>query len=240
MPANIKTWTSPPRFLAVLAMGIILVAAGNGAQGQSQAWDSTYRPAIYPMMVGQFRAFSHSRRDIVFLGNSITFWGLWTKRLENLHVQNRGIPGDITFGVLDRLDEVTSGHPRKVFIMIGINDLARNIPDSVILANYRRIIARIREASPGTRIYFQSLLPTNPSFHTMAGYYRQKARIVAINTALKAITTQKHVGFIDLYRHFVDSSGNLIREYSWDGVHLNEAGYKVWVAVLEQGKYLKP
>jgi lysophospholipase L1-like esterase len=192
------------------------------------------------MMLGQFRAFSHTKRDIVFLGNSITFWGLWTKRLENLRVQNRGIPGDMTFGVLDRLDEVTDGQPRKVFILIGINDLARGVPDSVILINYRRIIDRIREASPRTKVYFQSLLPTNASFHTMEAYYRQKQRILDINAALKIITEKKRIGFIDLYSHFVDSSGSLIRKYSWDGVHLNEEGYKVWVEVLRQGHYLAP
>lgn len=216
----------------------VLTVTGWPAQGQSEAWDSSYRPAIYPMMVGGFRSFRHTSADIVFLGNSITFWGLWSERLSGLPVRNRGIPGDITFGVLDRLDEVTEGHPARVFVLIGINDLARGIPDSVILANYVRIIRGIREASPRTRIYFQTLLPTNPVFQTMKNYYAQKDRIVKINARLKTLTAENHVGLIDLYAHFVDSSGNLIQRYSWDGVHLTEAGYQVWLGLLRTGHYL--
>lgn len=218
---------------------VFVTAAGKPAASQSKAWDSTYRPAIYPMMVGGFRSFAHTSRDIVFLGNSITFWGQWTERLPDLRVRNRGIPGDITFGVLDRLDEVTEGHPARVFVLVGINDMARGIPDSVILANYLRIIDGIRTASPRTRIYLETLLPTNPVFHAMKAYYAQKDRIVRINADLKIIASKKHVGLVDLYAHFVDSSGDLIRRYSWDGVHLTEAGYQVWLEILKRGGYLR-
>mgnify|MGYP000061554644 CR=1 FL=1 len=68
-----------------------------------------------------------STDEIIFLGNSITDIGEWTEVWQDIHVKNRGISGDNTFGVLARLDEVVSSKPSKIFIMIGINDISKNI-----------------------------------------------------------------------------------------------------------------
>ena len=42
--------------------------------------------------------------DIVFLGNSITDGGEWNELLANPRVKNRGISGDRSSWILDRLD----------------------------------------------------------------------------------------------------------------------------------------
>ena len=66
-----------------------------------------YRPGAYALKTGQFRSYPNSRKDIIFLGNSITAGTDWSELLGNPHARNRGISGDITFGILGRLDEVT-------------------------------------------------------------------------------------------------------------------------------------
>lgn len=203
-----------------------------------QTWDSTYRPEIYPLQVALFRSFEHSSKDLVFLGNSITFWGGWNELLHSDRVKNRGIPGDITFGLLDRLDEVVNGRPAKVFILIGINDIARNIPDSVVLCNYRRIIKAIKAGSPKTRIFFQSILPTNGAAGKLTAYYNKQEHIKSINASLKKITDEEDIGFIDLYSLFVDEDGNLPRKLTFDGVHLTKEGYDRWVKLLRGGGYV--
>lgn len=205
---------------------------------QEIKWDSTYRPEIYPLQLDVFRTAAHSKKDIVFLGNSITFWGNWTELLNSRHVKNRGIPGDITFGVLDRLDEVIDGRPRKVFVLIGINDIARNIPDSVILQNYRRIIHRIKAGSPRTEIYFQTLLPVNPSFNRLINHYK-KDRILNVNAGLKKIAAEENVHLIDLYAHFADADNNLPASLTFDGVHINKSGYDRWIELLKKEKYIR-
>lgn len=215
-----------------------LVALSSTAPAQQGNWDSTYRPDIYHVQVDLFRAAKHSKKDIVFLGNSITFWGNWSELLQKKHIKNRGIPGDITFGVLNRLDEIIKGKPRKVFILIGINDIARNIPDSVILRNCRRIIQAIKMASPRTKIFFQSILPVNPSFGKTKAHYKQN-RIRNVNAGLKQLTAEEQVGFIDLYAAFADAGGNLPAHFSFDGLHLVKAGYDRWAGILREGGYLK-
>ena len=128
---------------------------------QEIKWDSTVRPGNFKGKVDQFKSFPNSTKDIIFLGNSITAGVEWRELLGNDNIKNRGISADITYGVLERLSEVTEGKPAKVFILIGINDVSRNYPDSVILRNYRTIIRRIKAESPSTKIYFHTLLPTN-------------------------------------------------------------------------------
>lgn len=206
---------------------------------QSVAWDSTYRPDIYHPRVELFKSLPHSRKDIVFLGNSLTFWADWSELLRSPRYKNRGIPGDTTFGVLDRLDEIIEGQPAKVFILIGINDLARNIPDSVILENYRKIVHRIKAGSPSTSIFFQTMLPTNDSFGKLKNHYNREEQTLAINTALKTLAEKENIEVIDLYPHFADAIGKLKKEYTWDGVHLTLAGYTRWAEVLGNGKYVK-
>src|SRR3982751_640025 len=147
----------------------------------SQTWDSTYRPGNFALRVEQFRSYPNSKSDIIFLGNSITAGADWAELLSNPRAKNRGISGDITFGVLERLGEVTEGKPAKVFILIGINDISRNIPDSVIVANYRKIIHRIKKESPGTKIYFHTLMPVNNEFTQFKTHYNKDEHILFVN-----------------------------------------------------------
>ena len=227
-----------PNFLFLFCCSIISVISTRSASAQEVTWDSTYRPEIYPLQVSLFRAAKHSKKDIVFLGNSITFWGAWPELLQSNHVKNRGIPGDITFGVIDRLDEVVQGKPAKVFILIGINDIARNIPDSIILSNYKRIIEKLRFGSPRTKIYFQSILPINSSFNKLTSHYKPD-RIQKVNAGLKKITEEEQVVYIDLYSAFADESGTLPANVTFDGVHLVKPGYDKWVDLLRKAHYLK-
>jgi lysophospholipase L1-like esterase len=202
--------------------------------GQSLKWDSTYRPGLYSFEAELYESYPHSKKDIVFLGNSITDRVDWNELLGRADVHNRGISGDITFGVLQRLNEVIDGHPAKVFILIGINDISRNIPDSVILRNYGKIVRRIKAGSPRTQIYFQTLLPVNNEFTQFRNHYNKDEHILWLNEQIKALGTQESIRVIDLHPHFLDRNGKLDPKYTEDGLHLNAEGYKVWANILRK------
>ncbi len=202
------------------------------ANGQTAQWDSAYRPGLYAFEVQLYRSYPHSASDIVFLGNSITNRANWNELLGICNVHNRGISGDITFGVLERLDEVTAGSPAKVFVLIGINDISRNIPDSVIAGNYRRIIRRIKKESPHTTIYFQTLLPVNNEFTQFKNHYNKDEHILWLNEQIKMLGKQEGVGIIDLHPHFLNAGKQLDKKYTLDGLHLNAEGYKLWAKLL--------
>ena len=206
---------------------------------QTEKWDSTFRPNNWELKVGEFKSFPNSTKDIIFLGNSITAGIDWMELLGRTDVRNRGISGDITFGVLERLNEVTEGRPSKVFILIGINDISRNIPDSFILNNYQKIIERIKKESPSTKIFFQTLLPVNNEFTQFKNHYNKDEHILHVNDELKKLAEKEKIGLIDLYPHFLNSDKNLDKKYTIDGLHLNAEGYKVWKDILMKGHYLE-
>jgi lysophospholipase L1-like esterase len=196
-------------------------------------WDSTHRPGNFKLKVEQFASYPNSPSDIIFLGNSITAGADWTELLQRSDVKNRGISGDITFGVLERLNEVTEGKPVKVFILIGINDISRNIPDTVIVRNYALMIRRIKTESPRTKIYFQTLLPVNNEFTQFKNHYNKDEHILFVNESLRKLAAEEKITLIDLYPHFLNTDKKLDRKYTQDGLHLNAEGYKVWKRVLE-------
>ena len=207
------------------------------AKGQTAKWDSTYRPGIYEFKIQLYQSYPHSKKDIIFLGNSITDRVDFNELLGMRHFHNRGISGDITFGILQRLNEVTSVHPKKVFILIGINDVSRNIPDSIIANNYRRIVQQIQTQSPRTKIYFQTLLPVNNEFTQFKNHYNKDEHILWLNEQIKNIGKKYGIQVIDLYPHFLNEQNKLDKKYTLDGLHPNAEGYKVWAAILK--KYLK-
>ncbi len=198
---------------------------------QKLQWDSTYRPGIFEMKVEQFRAFPNAGTDIIFLGNSITDYTDWNELLNLEEARNRGISGDITFGVLERLDEVTEGKPSKIFILIGINDISRNIPDSIILTNYKKIIRRIKKESPETKIYFNTLLPVNNSF-TDRAHFNKDEHILFVNEELKKLGVAEKISVIDIHPHFLDAGKRLDKKYTYDGLHLDMRGYQKWASLL--------
>lgn len=123
--------------------------------------------------------------------------------------------------------------------MIGINDLAKGIPQNVIINNYKRIVALIRSASPKTKIYFQSILPVNGSFGQLKDHYRRAGEIPEINDFLRGWTKEQGIGYVDLFSVMTDGNGRLKASYTCDGIHLTLEGYRKWVEVLKKEKLIR-
>jgi lysophospholipase L1-like esterase len=211
-----------------------LLLISINVRSQEVKVDSMIRPGSYKSRLAFFKSYPNSKQDIIFLGNSITQGVDWAELLQNKNARNRGISGDITYGVLERLREVTEGQPAKVFILIGINDIEHNIPDSLIVNNYRRIIRQIKAESPRTKIYFHTLLPVNNEFTQFKKHYNKDEHILFVNTELKKIAAEEKITLIDLHAHFLDAANKLDKRYTMDGLHLNAEGYKVWAGILRQ------
>jgi lysophospholipase L1-like esterase len=205
----------------------------------AQVIDTSYKTTYYEQKVTLFRLLPNTKGEIVFLGNSITDIGEWAEIWQNKKVRNRGISGDNTFGVLARLDEITSAKPAKVFIMIGINDIAKETPDSVIIANYKKIINRIQSESPKTKIIVQSLLPTNNDFTEFKRHQNKIEHVLFINTTLENYCKEIELIYVDLYTAFLDENKKLDKKYTNDGLHINGYGYMKWKEVLVEMGLMK-
>ena len=184
--------------------------------------------------VAQFQKEPIVTGHIIFLGNSITEMGNWKKVLNDTTVINRGIGGDITYGILRRLKDVTDRQPSKLFILCGINDIGKDIPDAVIADNMLKIVNRVHAACPKTKIYVQSVLPLNPTMPNFPQHYDKEEHVLALNKLYKANSVAGNYTFINIFPLFLDKAQHLDAQYSYEGLHLKPAAYDIWVAYLKK------
>lgn len=185
--------------------------------------------AYWRNKVELFETFGVTREDTVFLGDSLTDLCAWSELFGDARLKNRGISGDTTAGVLKRLDGLVAGKPRKVFLMIGINDINNGVPMEAIAGNYRAIVARLREGSPETTIYLQSVLPLDSFRWGVAA----AERILAFNAQIAGLDDGGRVRYLDLHARFAEE-GRLAPACSYDGLHLNGEGYARWKAAIAE------
>src|SRR6185312_11153379 len=185
---------------------------------------STY----YQQRVTHFKTLPKTSGDIIFLGNSITDGAEWNELFEDSHIKNRGISGDITTGVINRLDEVANRKPAKVFLLIGVNDLSRNVqPDSVV-KNILFIAAYLRRQTPSTQLYIQSILPVNNIYRKFSGHTDKTDQINRVNGLLQQSATTGNYTYIDIHTAFCDEYGKMRASLTNDGLHLKGEGYLLW------------
>lgn len=181
-----------------------------------------------------FKSIPVSSDDIVFVGNSITNGGQWADIFPDISVKNRGISGNTTRMVLDRLSMITERHPRKIFLLIGVNDLPSATESGPVLRNITAIIEQIKRESPTTSIFVQSIFPVNSSFSNFS-HNQKGALILEVNEKLKSLCEQKNITYIDVHSRLriSDTNNNLNPAYTNDGLHLLGEGYALWASVIK-------
>ncbi|AYB31640.1 GDSL-type esterase/lipase family protein [Chryseolinea soli] len=225
------------KLLFILSLGL----TSTLSNGQNLRYDTIrYAKAYYAERVALFKSEPIKKGRVILLGNSITEFGDWKKLLNDSTIVNRGIAGDNTFGVLDRLNDVIVREPNKLFIKIGINDIAQDIPVDLIVKNVMTIVTRVKNQSPGTQIYVHSILPTNDNVKNEYPDAFHKNDIAnRVNEKVKQQATPMGFVYIDLSKALSDKHGNLdVRYAEADGLHLNPVGYQVWVKLLKAKRYL--
>lgn len=208
---------------SLLIILIIFIAIVVG-----QAQYSTY----YVQKKTLFEQLPNTKNEIVFLGDSITDGCEWSEMFDNDRIRNRGISGDVTQGVLDRIEEVTESQPHKVFLMIGVNDLAEGRTSDYVVKTILDIVEAIQQQSPKTIVYVQSILPVNDHYGKFKGHTSKGDKILAVNRVLMGgVNGQYH--YLDLHSKFLDKEGKLDNSFSNDGLHLTGEGYLRWADIIK-------
>lgn len=192
-----------------------------------QPGDPGYLTLHYRIRKLYFSLAPTPNQAVVFLGDSITYGGDWAALFPGAPVENRGIGGDTTTGLLNRLDQVIAQKPAQIFLMIGTNDLCYGRPVRNIVNNYTIILARFHKELPDTRVYVQSVLPFNDTIFPSRSF-RTNSNIRSLNAELKSLASHYNYPYLDLAPSFTDPDGRLFANYTSDGLHLNDAGYSIW------------
>ncbi len=172
-----------------------------------------------------------SNTEIIFLGDSLTDLCEWHELFKGLSIKNRGICGDTTEGILNRIDGIIEAKPKKLFLLIGINDINQGRAVNDIFNSYKKILETIKTSSPKTQVFIQSLLPVNNQKFLNQGV-NDKVRV--LNVRLQELANELSFQYIDLFSLFLDSNQELAAQYTTDGIHLNGQGYLVWQKNIEK------
>ena len=168
------------------------------------------------------------KKDIVMLGNSLTDGCEFNELLGNRHIKNRGIVGDIVQGLIDRIDPIIKGQPKKLFIMTGVNDISHDVTADSIARAMEKLIVMVKQGSPRTKIYLQSLLPFNNDVREWKLLKGRDHVVVEANILLEQVAERQGVIWINLYPLFADEQGRLRADLTNDGLHLMGKGYLIW------------
>ena len=160
--------------------------------------------------------------DIVFVGDSITEGFPLHIFFNEYKSVNRGINGDTTGGILDRLEfSVYDLKPKVIYLMIGTNNLY------TCLDNYATIVQSIKKHCPKSKLMLASITPR------WGDEIMEKIR--QINHEIEKYAGIYGDFYANVFTPLTENNGNLKANdaYFQDGLHPNVEGYSVITNVIK-------
>ena len=198
-----------------------------------------FKPVVKTKVVTKEKEVVTVDDNYLFLGDSITDFYDLDKYYEDMPVVNSGISGNQTKDILNNMkDRVYQYNPSKVFLLIGTNDIQQKVDEDEIVDNIIEILKEIHENRPYAELYLEAIYPVDEDRD--GAQDRTNEEIMDINKELKKYCNSHDVTYIDTFDllKVPDSDDvKLKEEYSKDGLHLSDSGYKVLTKELM--KYLK-
>ena len=175
--------------------------------------------------------------DILFIGDSIVeYYPLQELFGTSKTIVNRGIRGYQTGLLLENLDaHLYGGVVDKIVLLIGTNDIGKDVPVNEALNNLEAIIQSITRDYPLTEIKLLSILPVNEGEeYKQTVYIRTNEKIQKWNQAYKELASAyMQVEFAPVFDSLIDQEGQLKKDYTTDGLHLSVTGYQVLTKALK-------
>ncbi len=208
---------------------LLLTVPANRIIAQSRPDTVPIQWQHYNARLAAFRKAPVTQGKIMFLGDDMIERGNWRRMLKDSSVVQRGISGDNTFGVHNRLEEVARFKPLKVFVHVGANDLARGVPVARVMENLFALVGQLHARLPQAKVVLISLLPVNPTMKNFPTLHARDEEIRELNAQLKKYQEVIRYAYVDAYSLLTDQQNYLQVTHTMDGVHLNPAGYQVLV-----------
>ena len=178
-----------------------------------------------------FKVLETNNESIVFIGNSITDMHCWPEAFKTsdgqyLPIVNRGNSGTYSTEQSNNLESYLQGKPKKVFMMIGTNDIATsgglNFSGEQVLQYVKSIVQRIHMRSPQTKVYLYSILKNNTSNRVEATWLHTNQIVKEYVNSVN----ENWLKYIDLYDKLTGVAQGGV--WSYDNLHLTAAAYQVW------------
>jgi len=221
---------------ARFVLAFVLSTAPAAAHGQGDerlrtdwAWLDRYRAenAALPPAGAQ---------RVVFMGNSITeAWArLFPAQFPGKEYIGRGIGGQTTPQMLVRFrQDVVALRPKVVVILAGTNDIAGNTGPSTVemIEDNLASMAEIAKAN-GIRVVLASVLPVDD--YPWRRGLEPAPKIIALNAWMKQYAAEHGAVYLDFHSAMQNERHGTKAELAYDGVHPNEAGYRLMATLTER------
>ena len=114
-----------------------------------------------------------------------------------------------------------------IVLYAGDNDLAAGKTPERVFEDYKKFVHRVHGQLPRTRIAFISIKPSPARASLLP-------RMKEANALIKAYASQdKRLSYVDVFNPMLDDDGRPRRElFSWDRLHMNREGYRLWKSLL--------
>ncbi len=172
---------------------------------------------------------------VVFYGNSIT--DVWARHFPTMFPGKpyigRGIGGQTTPQMLVRFrQDVVALRPKVVVILAGTNDIAGNTgPSSLeMIEDNLASMTEIARAN-GIRVVLSSVLPVFD--YPWKPGLQPAPKIVALNAWMRRYAESVGETYLDYHSAMKDARDGLPPSLAADGVHPNEAGYRLIAPLAE-------
>ena len=209
------------KIIYVLIALILVASTLTACKNEEEAWAeqiAQYRAAKMDSYETENAKYSDYEVDVAFLGDSLTDGYDLAAYYPQYLVANRGIGGETSIGLEERLKvSVYDLKPKVAVMLIGANN-----PDTM-MENYESILKGFVENLPNTKIILLSLT-------SMGGSDWGKNNQLAAynNVQIKMLAEKYSFEYVDIYSPLLNlEDGEIYDEYTTDGGHLTPLGYEV-------------
>jgi lysophospholipase L1-like esterase len=165
---------------------------------------------------------------ILFLGDSHSALTDWSELLNRCDLANQGIRGDVTTGMLARIQWVVTRKPAICFLEGGSNDISFDVPEAVILRNLAALVDTLRRHQITPILHtVTKVTPSNPEKTFNTG-------VTSLNTKIRNWCRRDQIAYIDLDQ-MTDSAGYLKTSFAIsDGIHYSYTMYRLWATEIQK------
>lgn len=213
-------------WIGIAVAAVLVLAAGVTAVLLMQAKEkrdtaqmvAEYRAAKRQQYEQENQQYADYEVEVAFLGDSLTDGYDLGKYYPQYVTANRGIGGDTTCDLQERLQvSVYDLKPQVVVMLIGANN-----PETM-LENYEDILIGLRENLPDTKVVLLSMT-------AMGGEHwgRWNGQACLNNVSIRLLAEKYGYTYVDVFTPLFDVNTGEVREgYTVDGGHFTHEGYTV-------------
>ena len=194
-----------------------------GPVPESEAVEDTYfEDAVFlgDSRTEGFHLYSGLKAGTCLYGVGATVESVFTKKAWPAG-EREGVP------LLDALAEIECG---KVYLMLGINELGWSKKET-FYDQYAKVVDRVRQDHPDAQVILQTIPPVSAE-QDAKGSYVNNERIGVYNGVIRALAEEKECALVDVAEALTGEDGCLPRNLTFEGIHLNTAGCRVWLEYL--------